>query len=200
MDVKEAINFRRSIRKFKKDEVSDKIIYELLDAARLAPSGCNAQPGRYRIVKDEETKRKICEYAKNQKFLAEAPVIIICCSSITGYLDGTLSGIQDLGELKAVDSHIVEHITNRVDKLRTMNLEELKKNISFNVAIAIEHIVLRAQEYGLGTCWVRIFDEKKIKDLFGWGEDINAVALIPVGYPDEKPAPRKRLSIDEILI
>jgi len=57
LSTKEAIESRRSIRKFQSTEVSDQIIYELLESARFAPSGCNAQPWRFKIVNDFKTKR-----------------------------------------------------------------------------------------------------------------------------------------------
>ncbi len=57
LTTKEGIENRRSIRKFKAEPVPEDILYELLDAARLAPSGSNAQPWRFKIVKD--LKRKI---------------------------------------------------------------------------------------------------------------------------------------------
>ncbi len=50
LTVKEAIEQRRSVRKFKPDPVPAEDITELLNAARLAPSGCNAQPWRFKIV------------------------------------------------------------------------------------------------------------------------------------------------------
>jgi hypothetical protein len=50
MDVFEAIGKRRSIRKFKDESLSEKQIEQLLEAARLAPSGCNVQPWRFIIV------------------------------------------------------------------------------------------------------------------------------------------------------
>jgi nitroreductase len=60
--------------------------------------------------------------------------------------------------------------------------------------------VLRALDFGLGTCWVRLIDEKHIIDLLGWDENIHVVALLPIGYPDESPPPRKRVKLEEILI
>ena len=39
--------------------------------------------------------------------------------------------------------------------------------IVLNVGIAVEHIVLRALDFGLGSCWVRVFDEQKVKEFFG---------------------------------
>jgi nitroreductase len=52
----------------------------------------------------------------------------------------------------------------------------------------------------LGTCWIRLIDESAIKSIFGWDDTISVVALLPIGYPDESPAPRKRRSIEDIVI
>ncbi len=60
--------------------------------------------------------------------------------------------------------------------------------------------MLRAVEIGLGTCWVRLFDEAEVKQIFGWDDTIHVVALLPVGYPAENPAPRKRLSLEKLII
>ena len=103
LSTKEAIRQRRSIRKFKADPVPDECITELLESARLAPSGCNAQPWRFKVVRDPEKKLHLAKAAHNQMFIAEAPVVIVCCADIKGYLDGSVSGIQDLGKIGAVE-------------------------------------------------------------------------------------------------
>jgi nitroreductase len=198
LTVKDAIEQRRSIRSFKPDPIPDEYITALLDAARLSPSGSNAQPWRFKIVKDQETKEKLAQAAYDQSFIAKAPVVIVCCADIKGYLNGTVSGIQDLGRIKAVEDRIVKIILDRVHQMKSMPLEQMTSRIAFNVAIAIEHIVLRALDFGMGTCWVRLIDEKNIRDLFGWDENIHVVALLPIGYPDESPFPRKRLKLAEI--
>jgi nitroreductase len=204
LTIKDAIEQRRSIRKFKSDPVPDEYITALLDSARLAPSGCNAQPWRFRIVKDRETKSKLAGAAYNQSFIAEAPVVLVCCADIKGYLNGTVSGIQDLGRISAVEDRIIRILLKRAEQMETqmkiMGKEQLGSRIGFNVAIAVEHIVLRALDFGLGSCWVRLIDEKMVKDIFGWDDNIFVVALLPVGYPDEAPAPRKRLRVKDILI
>jgi nitroreductase len=200
LTVKDAIEQRRSIRSFKPDPIPDEYITALLDSARLSPSGSNAQPWRFKIVKDQETKEKLAQAAYDQSFIAKAPVVIVCCADIKGYLNGTVSGIQDLGRIKAVEDRIVKIILDRVHQMKSMTLEQMTSRIGFNVAIAIEHIVLRALDFGMGTCWVRLIDEKNIRDLFRWDENIHVVALLPIGYPDESPPPRKRLTLEEILI
>jgi len=200
LTTKDAIQQRRSIRKFKSYPVPDEVIFELLDAARLAPSGSNAQPWRFKIVQDNETKERLAKAAYDQFFIAEAPVVIVCCADISGYLSGVVSGLQDLGRIGAVEDRIVNIVLDRTDRMQKMSFDQFSQRIAFNVAIAIEHIALRALDFGLGTCWVRVFDEEAIRAIFGWDETVSVVALLPVGYPGESPAPRKRRPIEEILI
>jgi len=200
LTIREAIEQRRSIRKFKHDDVPDEVLSELLDAARLAPSGSNAQPWRFKIVKERENKERLVKAAYDQSFIAEAPVVIVCCADIGGYLSGVSSGLQDLGRIGAVEDRIVNIVLERTDRMKTLSFDQFGQRIAFNVAIAIEHIVLRALDFRLGTCWVRLIDEQAIRAIFGWDDTISVVALLPIGYPDESPAPRKRRSIEDIVI
>ena len=200
LTTKKAIEKRRSVRKFKDKSIPEEHIMELIEAARLAPSGCNAQPWRFKIVKDKETKMKLVKAAHNQTFIGQAPVVIVCCADISDYVEGSASGIQDLGKIGAVEGNIVNIICRNVDEMKKMSISEISPRIAANVAIAIEHIVLRALDFNLGTCWIRALEEDKIRNVFGWDENIYPVALLPVGYPDEYPAPRKRLKIEDIII
>jgi len=200
LTTKEAIEKRRSIRKYKPDPISDENLFEILEAARLAPSGCNAQPWRFKIVKDVATKSKLAEAAYKQSFIAKAPVVIVCCADVRGYLDGTVSGVQDLGKIGAVEDRVVKILCKSASHLKTLPVEQIGPQISFNVAIAIEHMVLRALDFGLGTCWIRLLDRQKVNAIFGWDEWIQTVALLPIGYPAENPSPRKRMKTEDLLI
>ena len=73
-------------------------------------------------------------------------------------------------------------------------------NGTTNVAIATEHIALAAADLGLGTCWIRAFDQPTIQELLELPEGLVPLYLMTVGYADESPAPRPRKSMDEILI
>jgi len=77
MDFMQVLRKRRSIRKYKPDAVPDKILEQILEAARLSPSGKNIQPYHFVVVKDHETKIKI------DPNVAHAPVIIV------GFVDPT---------------------------------------------------------------------------------------------------------------
>jgi len=201
LTVKDAIEQRRSIRKFKSDPIPDEYIMALLDSARLAPSGSNSQPWRFKIVKDQQTKEKLVKAAYDQLFIAQAPVVIVCCADIKGYLDGSLSGTQDLGKIAAIEDRVVKIVTNLMNETEeSLDIKDVGSSVALNVAIAIEHIILRALDFGLGSCWIKLTHDQMVKDIFGWDENIHFVALLPIGYPDESPAPRKRLKIEDILI
>jgi nitroreductase len=200
LSTKDAIEQRHSIRKFKSDSVPNEHILALIDAARWAPSASNTQPWRFKIVSDEQTKAKLAEAAYHQSFVAHAPVVLVCCADIHGYFEGIAARSKDFGKEGALEESMVRVLRDRAEQLKTMNVQDLAPGIAFNVAIAIEHIVLRALDFGLGTCWVRMIDEQKIKDIFGWGNAMHVVALLPLGYPDEAPAPRKRRTIEEIVL
>jgi len=70
-----------------------------------------------------------------------------------------------------------------------------------DVAIAVTHLTLAARDEGLGTCWIGMFDNKAIKELLQIPEDVNVVALIPLGYPKGKvfSEPGLRKSLNEIV-
>jgi nitroreductase len=200
LQTKDAIEKRRSIRKFKRNPVPDEHIMALIEAARLAPSASNTQPWRFKIVSDDETKAKLAEAAYHQSFVAQAPVVLVCCADLQGYFEGITARSQEFGKEGALEETMLRVLRGRAEQLKGMNVQELAPAIAFNVAIAIEHIVLRALDFGLGSCWVRMLDEQKIKAAFGWENSIHVVALLPLGYPDEAPTPRKRRAIEEIIL
>ena len=80
MEFYDVIKTRRSVRRFLKKAIPDDVLERILEAARIAPSGGNAQPWRFVIVKDEDKKKKIARACYEQDFIAQAPVVIVCCS------------------------------------------------------------------------------------------------------------------------
>ncbi|MFH1364432.1 MAG: nitroreductase family protein [Candidatus Aenigmatarchaeota archaeon] len=172
MDVKEAIQKRRSIRKYQKKEVPDELIKGVLDAARLSPSAHNAQPWKFFVVADPETKEKL---RKNkifhQDFVYTAPVIIICCADPDAY--------KELNEWK---DHKKQHYS------------------LIDISIASSSLVLRAAELGLGTCFIGWMEKEKVKDVLNIPKDYMTPYAITLGYPDENPKPRSRNSMETIII
>lgn len=70
-----------------------------------------------------------------------------------------------------------------------------------DVAIAIEHMVLKAVEEGLGSCWVGAFYEEEVKEILGIPKEIRVVELLTLGYPEGAHLSRKnRLDFEEIVM
>ncbi len=73
------------------------------------------------------------------------------------------------------------------------------KSWSVDVAIAVEHLMLQAQEEGLGTCWIGSFEEEEVKAILRIPEKVRVLALTPLGYPDERPSPGARKPLEDIV-
>lgn len=80
MDVFEAIRSRRSIRSYLDKPVEEEKLTKVLDAGRLAPSANNRQEWRFVVVRNPGTRKRLSKAACNQGFVAEAAVVIACCS------------------------------------------------------------------------------------------------------------------------
>ena len=199
MNVSEAIRKRRSIRKFKPDPIPEEKIRLLLESARLAPSGTNTQPWRFIVIKDNDTKKKLQEAAHNQRHIGRAPVIIVCCADLKAFKEFP-ERVDELIESGALPERTREVFIPYLSKgMDTVTKDALMVAAAANVAIAVEHIVLQAVEIGLGTCWVRWYEDNKIKEILDIPKHVEVMALLPVGVPDEEPSQRPRQELNKIV-
>jgi len=76
MDVLEAIRTRRSIRKFKDQNVPDDLVEKILTAGIWAPSGMDNQPWRFAVIRDKKLKADIGKETIHTDIVNNAPVII----------------------------------------------------------------------------------------------------------------------------
>lgn len=202
MELNEAIQSRRSIRKFKTDPIPENYITELIEAGRLAPSGSNLQSTRYVIIKSEEARAKFAECTP-LPFVTQAPLIIACCIN-KKVLDTAEKRSKELMQSNAFADTPLANMNRDSEtynkRRREMDEESLKSYLSLNAAIALEHIALRAVDLGLGSCWIMMFDREKAKKILELDERYDVVALLPVGYPDQNPSQRPRLELNELVI
>ncbi|HAY39441.1 MAG TPA: NAD(P)H nitroreductase [Desulfobacteraceae bacterium] len=166
MKLDQIFNARRSVRSFDSRPVNEKDIISIIEAARLSPSACNSQTWRFIFVTHREIIRKICHEAMRpvipNKWLEQAPLVIVGCSQL-------------------------DVIANRVGA-RVTGIEYYQ----IDLGIAMEHMVLKATELGLGTCWIGWFDETHVKGILGIPKKIKVSALLAVGYPKEAPVKKRK--------
>ncbi len=167
MDIFDCIFSRRSVRAFKPDDIDDKFIGLMLDAATHAPSAGNIQDWHFVVIKDETKRKRLASAAFDQDFMADAPVCIVVAADL-------------------------EKASLRYGK-RGENLYAIQ-----DTANVITIIMLAAHELGLGTCWVGAFDEDKVSHVAELPENFRPVAILPVGYPAEKPEMRERVPFEKV--
>ena len=176
MEVMEAIRKRRSIRTYKSTPIDQKSLDTILEAGRLAPSWANTQTWRFVVVRDTKVKAELADKAnapgsRNNTVLKQAPVVIAACAELNR------AGIR---EGKAV-----------TDKEGYWFM--------FDSGLALQNMVLEAEELGIGTLYIGAFDAKKAASFLGVPAGYACVALLPLGYADEQPEARPRKSISEIV-
>ena len=168
MNFLELVSNRQSTRAYDPDRpVEPEKLERCVEAVRLAPSACNAQPWKLVLVTEPELKNRIADAASARlfgmnHFTRQAPVIIV----------------------------IVREEPNLTSKLGTVLKN--KPYTLMDVGIAAEHFCLQATDEGLGTCIMGWFDEPKVKQLLGIPKSKRAELIITLGYP-AKPEIRQKI-------
>lgn len=152
------VKHRTSCRSYTPGPVPTEHLERMLEAARLAPSACNKQPWRFAVVQDEALRMRLI----NEAFLSGIPM----------RWAENAGAIIALGMEKSAVTHKIAPKISGVDYPL------------LDCGIAGEHLVLQAEELGLGTCWIGWIKPKKVRQLIGWPRSIEAVSLITVGWPN----------------
>ncbi len=196
------IQDRRSIREFTAEPVSDRDLDQILEAARQAPSGENAQPWRFIIVKDEATRKKMGAIAgggSGRRFTAEF---------VTRKMQERFSNLEDEAKKKAAFQKLTSGQVSAFMADAPVNIVVAGKkdvwDMPFDTSAAIENILLMVTALGLGACWViapcfDIRDEERIKALLGIPEEFKAVSILSVGHPTRPHRPRPRLPVKDLV-
>ena len=198
MELSDVIASRRSIRKFRNEDISTETVRLLLDAARLAPSGSNLQPSRFIVAQSTAAKEALSQYTP-YKFIAKASVIFVCCADLT-VITTRERRIGELLQEGAFDGVDLDMNDGPAATLPIPEKEAVKALLSMNVAIAVEHIVLKAVDLGLGSCWLGRFDRDKVQEYLALDEHIYPVVLLPVGRPDQSPKARPRFALEKLIL
>jgi nitroreductase len=198
VELSDVIASRRSIRKFREENISADTVHLLLDAARLAPSGSNLQPARF-IVAQSSTAKEALSRCTPYKFIAKASVIFVCCADLTAMTtrDRRIGELLKEGAFEGVAMDVNGGPTATIP---VMDAAAVTAYLSMNVAIAVEHIVLKAVDLGLGSCWLGRFDRYKVTEYLALDESIYPVVLLPVGHPDQSPKARPRFALDKLVL
>ena len=196
------IQDRRSVRSFTEEPVSDKDLDLIMEAARQAPSGENAQPWRFIIVKDETMRKKMGAIAgggSSRRFTAEF---------VTQKMQDRFANLQDEEKKKAAFQKLTSGQVSAFMADAPVNIVVCGKkavwDTPFDTSAAIENMLLMITALGLGACWViapciDIRDEERIKEFLDIPEGYKAISILSVGHQTRLHKQRPRLPINELV-
>lgn len=176
MEFFEALQARRSVRRFDGRAVPEGILERVLEAARCAPSGGNMQPWELIVLRERESIRQAVgttfvgfdpAVGRPQEWLLGAAVLIVICAD----LKRSSSRYGELGGRVAV----------------------------LDTAAAVENMLLAAVALGLGSCWVSGFDAQALGRLLRLPESVQPLAILPLGFPAEIPGAPPRFPLADIV-
>lgn len=195
MTVTQAIESRRSIRKYSPDPVDPELIKKILNAAILAPSAKNRQPWKFIVYtgskKDSFVKAMSQGVQREQAGNTKIP----------GFADGVASAECTARVMN--DAPVLIAILNTEDKspFIPLNAEQHITEISNTLSIgaAIENMILSATESGLGTLWIAntcyAYEELE-KEI---GTESQLAGVLAVGHSLKNPDKRPRKSFEEVV-
>ncbi len=173
-EILDLIKSRQSDRKYSNKPVEQEKLDRIIEAGRMAPSACNAQPWKFIVVTDPDLVEKVAEAATApllgmNTFVAQAPVQIV----------------------------IVREKPNLTSKIGASIKD--KDYSLIDIGIASENICLQAKAEGIGSCMLGWFDEPRVKKLLGVPKAKRVELIITLGYSLSDQREKRRKPAEETV-
>jgi nitroreductase len=207
--LEKLIKGRRSIRKWKRDEVSDELLKKAVELATWAPNGGNYQGWHFIIVKNKDVIEKVADavqsvvdkivsfpeamswredmrrYQTNASFFRNAPV---CIGVFT-------SDYQSVMDKVLLTRESFDH-----DAKEILGLRRSAPTAIQSAAAAVTTMLLVFHHMGLGAVWLvaPLMAKKEIETILRVPKGLSFICLVAVGYPDEFPQ-KDRKPVDQVL-
>jgi len=208
-DLEKLVRERRTIRRWKRQEVSDDLIKKAIEVGTWAPNGGNFQGWRFVVVKNREVIVKMADavqsiadkivswpesvkwkedmerYRTNASFFRNAPV---CIAVFVGQYTSALDR-----PLLARESHDQE--AKEILACRRSAPTAIE-----SAAAAVMTMLLAFHQMGLGAAWLGapLMAKREIESILKVSKDLSLVCLVALGYPDESPK-KDRKPVDQVL-
>lgn len=196
MQVKEAIQQRRSIKHFDTSHViTEKEIHDILSQAILSPTAFNIQNWRFVVVTDKTLRQKIRSVSWNQAQVEEASILIVLVADLMSWNKNPSRYWKDAP--KPVQDYLVPAIHQYYDGKPQVQRDEAMRSCG----MAAMNIMLTAKSMGYDTCPMDGFDFDKVSELLNLPPDHTPVMFVCVGKGIKEALPRGgQLPLDEVVI
>ncbi|MBU1076731.1 MAG: nitroreductase family protein [Spirochaetes bacterium] len=167
---------RQSVRSYSTKKIPGPVLNKCLEAARLSPSAENTQPWRFAVIDKEPLLLKVKETAFSNiyfpnKWAKTAPVIVVILARVD------------------IKTKMIGPVWLKLDYYL------------FDIGIAAQHMVLEAEDNGIGSCYLGWFNFAGVKKLLKIPKKYKLIGLLAMGYPDKKNKlrPKKRKNMSDIV-
>jgi len=201
----ELVKARRSIRRFKPDQIPDEYIDKIIDAAHWAPSGFNQQPWEFVVIKNPELKKQISNYCKEQLLLGHKmnaitdPSIKVPASIHTMDPEG-----GDFSVAPVFIALLGDHRTIQLMPSSTQyGTEYLNNTFNSGLTCSFLYMHLAATTLGLAAQWVSAVQAPyvsfMVKELLGIPKYLSIYDMMALGYPGTQPKPRTVRTVEQMV-
>jgi nitroreductase len=196
--IEQLLRERRSVRRFKPDRVPEALVERLIEAAVLAPSASNKQPWKFLVVENRALIERMASAVRTATALVAAHIPAASQPAFAHY--GDYFTRFEHAPLVIVPIYkpltLLSNLTT--DDLpapeRTVIVELEQASGLIGTSLALGNLLLLAHELGLGASGMTgpLLARPELKQLLEIPPAWDIVALVPIGFPDEVPAPTER--------
>jgi nitroreductase len=205
MSFSEAVEGRRSVRRYRPDPVPREDVERMVTLAARAASAGNAQMWRFIAVQDrevlQEMKRTVDERLHEMsawpELAAERKAIKAVRAYATFFSEAPLCfAVLGMPYSSRTDLLLSERGLSREERDRLRQRPDLQ-----SVGAAVQLLITAAYTMGYGSCWMSapVLAAERLEQVLGVEQPARLVALVPVGRPAGSPKRSGRLPLDEIL-
>jgi nitroreductase len=206
----EIIYSQRAMRRLKPDPIPETLLWRVLEAGTKAPSGGNSQPWGFVVVEEPELKQFI---QKHYKYAWDIYLRARIEEAQRRSPPPSPEEMEKLGRQARAAVHLAEHLHEApvlllvcmAEREEVLPQDETGREIGdaahyASIFPAVQNILLACRALGLGATLttLHLVREPEIKERLGIPDEVEAVALIPIGYPQGKFGPTTRLPVQDV--
>jgi len=200
VELDEAIMKRVSVRYFSEKNVPEEHVRALIEAAIRAPTASGLENWKFVVFRSEKAREKL------YNLIAEGMIRYYRAVNLPEEKIEKLMRRMYVEGMYRAPLYIAVFMDRRIRFLPGEEFDELEFIWSVeSAAMAIQNLMLKATELGLGTVYIGVTNfkgiEERVRELAGLDENHYLVGVVPLGYPKGEVKPRKRRkSLEDVLV
>ena len=198
MEFKDLVQQRYSCRKYEERKIAEGTIQELLEIIRHSASARNLQPWKIRVVSDKKTLGELFGATGNQVQVRDCSHLLVLCAD-TDY-DVLIERMDKSLQAAGVPDQLrTESVGATRERVASLDPHQLLHWSQCQVFIALGNAINGAFSLGLGASPMTNFKPPEFARILGLPANLTPTALVSLGYPADKPVPKRRYPVSEIM-